>query len=103
MIEVVDPGLLTTVQDGGRTGYQAWGVTVGGAVDRFSLNTGNLLVGNHPDAPGIEMNLIGAVFRAHETLAAALTGADFSAKLEGKDIPLIHGSGVKWEYADASR
>lgn len=88
MIEVVDPGLLTTVQDGGRTGYQAWGVTVGGAVDRFSLNTGNLLVGNHPDAPGIEMNLIGAVFRAHETLAATLTGADFSAKLDGKDMPL---------------
>ena len=94
MIEVIESGLLTLIQDGGRTGYQAWGVTVGGAVDRFSLNIGNLLVGNHPDAPGIEMNMTGAVFRAQELLIATLTGADFSAELDGKKIPL--GTVFSW-------
>lgn len=94
MIEVIESGLLTLIQDGGRTGYQAWGVTVGGAVDRFSLNIGNLLVGNHPDAPGIEMNMTGAVFRAHEALIATLTGADFSAELDGEKIPL--GTVFNW-------
>ncbi len=46
MITVIKPGLLTTVQDLGRTGYQQYGMVVAGAMDSYSLQVGNLLVGN---------------------------------------------------------
>ena len=43
MIEIIRPGLLTTVQDGGRMGYQAYGVPVCGAMDWLSLALANIL------------------------------------------------------------
>ena len=43
MIEIIRPGLLTTVQDGGRMGYQAYGVPVCGAMDWVSLAVANIL------------------------------------------------------------
>ena len=49
MIRILDPGLLTTVQDGGRYGYQRFGVPVCGAMDAQALAMANLLVGNKPD------------------------------------------------------
>ena len=49
---VIDPGLSTTVQDGGRTGYREWGVPPGGAFDRGAAGLANALVGNAtPIAP----------------------------------------------------
>ena len=44
--EVISPGAFTTVQDLGRYGYQKYGVSISGAMDRFALRAGNLLVGN---------------------------------------------------------
>ena len=52
MIDVIRAGLLTTVQDLGRHGYRHLGVAMGGALDRLSLEVGNRLVGNRPDAAG---------------------------------------------------
>jgi antagonist of KipI len=45
-IEVLEPGMLTTVQDLGRFGYQRYGVPVSGAMDGLALRAANLLVGN---------------------------------------------------------
>ena len=45
-MEIVSPGLLTTVQDLGRTGYQRYGIPVCGALDSVSLRIANILVGN---------------------------------------------------------
>ena len=53
MIEVIKPGLLTTVQDQGRWGYQCYGVAVAGAMDAFALASANLLVGNPEGAAGL--------------------------------------------------
>jgi biotin-dependent carboxylase-like uncharacterized protein len=58
-LHVVAPGLLTTIQDRGRVGYQHLGVPVSGALDPVSLHAANLLVGNLPDAGALEVACIG--------------------------------------------
>ena len=50
-IEVIKPGLATTVQDRGREGYYHVGVPPSGGLDQFSLVAANLLVGNEPGPP----------------------------------------------------
>ena len=49
------PGLVTTVQDVGRVGYQRYGLSVSGAMDRTALRIGNRLVGNPDGAAGLEV------------------------------------------------
>jgi 5-oxoprolinase (ATP-hydrolysing) subunit C len=63
MIDVIRAGLLTTIQDLGRHGYRHLGVAMGGALDRLSLEVGNRLVGNRPDAAGLEITLGPTVLR----------------------------------------
>ena len=45
-LEVISPGLMTSVQDRGRFGYQALGISVSGALDTDSFDIANALVGN---------------------------------------------------------
>jgi biotin-dependent carboxylase-like uncharacterized protein len=85
--EVVQPGLLTTVQDRGRYGYQKYGVPVSGAVDDIALRLGNRLVGNPSDAAGIEITVLGPTLRARADAVIALTGAETRAELDGARIP----------------
>ena len=75
MIDVVDPGLLTTIQDIGRSGYAHLGVPPSGACDPVSLALGNTLVGNAPGAPALEATLIGPRLRFARPTLVALTGA----------------------------
>ena len=62
-IDVIDGGMLTTVQDLGRFGYQRYGVPTSGALDLFSLRAANRLVGNPDDAAGLEMTVVGPRLR----------------------------------------
>jgi antagonist of KipI len=80
---VESPGLLTTVQDLGRPGFGAMGVSPSGAADPVSLRLGNLLVGNEPTAAGLEMALVGGSFVFPEGAIIALTGANFVATIDG--------------------
>ncbi len=57
-MKVVKPGLLTTVQDTGRTGYQKYGVLGSGAMDTISLRIANLLAGNQEKEAGLEITLM---------------------------------------------
>jgi antagonist of KipI len=75
MIRVISPGLLATVQDLGRPGYADIGVSASGAADALALRAGNLLAGNPPGAPAIEMTMTGGVFEFHCDAVAALAGA----------------------------
>lgn len=72
MLEVVDPGVLLTIQDGGRPGLAHLGVPTSGACDRWGLATANLLVGAPPDAAALEVTLGGCVLEATATCALAL-------------------------------
>ena len=88
VIQVQEPGLFTTVQDLGREGFGAMGVSASGAADAVSLRLGNRLVGNDEGAAGLEMTLLGGMFIFPEGALLALTGSDFGAKLDGKPVEL---------------
>lgn len=76
-IKIIQPGMLTTVQDLGRPGLRAAGVSLGGAADPWALRLANLLVGNAENTPALEMTLTGAELEfSHEALIA-VTGGDF--------------------------
>jgi len=77
VIEVLSPGLLTTVQDLGRHGYGHLGVSPSGAADPVALRLGNRLVGNPESAAALEMTLAGGRFRFPDGAVVALAGADF--------------------------
>jgi antagonist of KipI len=85
-IQVLAPGLLTTVQDLGREGFGPMGVSASGAADAVSLRLGNRLVRNAEGAAGLEMTLLGGTFLFPEGAVVALTGSDFGATLD--DVPI---------------
>ena len=74
-IEVIRPGLLTTVQDRGRPGLAHLGVPPSGAADPAAYELGNRLVGNPPGAAALEATLDGPVLRFDRPTIVALTGA----------------------------
>ena len=86
MIEVVDPGLLTTVQDRGRPGLAHLGVPPSGAADSRALALGNVLVGNPPDAAVLEATLVGPRLRFDLPTLVALTGACEPQVLETREL-----------------
>jgi len=86
-LEVLAPGLLTTVQDLGREGFGPMGVSPSGAADPIALRIGNRLVGNAEGAAGLEMTLLGGTFQFQGACVAALTGSDFGAMLDGAAVP----------------
>ncbi len=87
-ISVASPGLLTTIQDGGRTGYRRFGIPVGGVMDDYSAKLANLLVGNVPGAPLLEITLTGPELVFHQKATIAITGADMSARVNGQTVSL---------------
>jgi antagonist of KipI len=88
VIQVIAPGLFTTVQDLGREGFGPMGVSSSGAADAVSLRMGNRLVGNAEGAAGLEMTLLGGTFEFPDGAVLALTGSDFGATLDGKPVEL---------------
>jgi KipI family sensor histidine kinase inhibitor len=82
-LEVMEPGLQTTVQDLGRPGQGRIGVSPGGAADRGALIAGNRLVGNPEGAAGLEITLAGPRLRVLQPLRLAVTGADLGAAING--------------------
>jgi biotin-dependent carboxylase-like uncharacterized protein len=86
-LTVLAPGLLTTVQDLGREGHGALGISASGAADALSLRVGNKLLGNPDGAACLEMTLLGGSFRFSEDAQVAITGSDFQPKLDGRDMP----------------
>jgi biotin-dependent carboxylase-like uncharacterized protein len=86
-IEVVKPGLATSVQDAGRPGYYNIGIPLSGALDQYAFRAANLLVGNEEGAAALEATLLGPelVFRA--AAIVAVTGAEATPKLNGEERP----------------
>ncbi len=87
-ITVLEPGLLTTVQDLGRDGYGRIGVSPAAAADPAALRIGNRLAGNPDGAAALEMTLQGGAFRFEEAAVVAVTGSDFGPAIEGRPVPL---------------
>lgn len=88
-LEVLRPGPLSLLQDAGRPGFAALGVSESGAADRFAFGLGAMLVGNQAAREAaIEVTLGGLSARAHGTVILALTGADADARVgERRVVP----------------
>lgn len=88
-LEVLDGGVQSTVQDAeGMIGYWTVGVPPCGAMDSYSFRIGNKLLGNDPNAAGIELTMRGGTYRFRTTTSFCITGADMSATLDGETVPM---------------
>lgn len=92
MLEVLEPGLRTTVEDLGRPGWCHLGVPVGGVADAWSARVANLVADNPPDAAVLEIVLAGPRLRALAPVTVALAGADLGASIpRGAAVRLARG------------
>ena len=87
MLTVLKPGLLTTVQDLGRPGYQQYGIVVGGALDAFTTRAANLILGNDDNAAVLEMAQTGPELKFEHDTLVAWCGADFDARIGMEPLP----------------
>lgn len=103
-VKVLNPGLLTTVQDLGRPGYFHLGIPIGGAMDRLALRAGNLLVGNEEGAASLEAVFIGPQLEFQADTTIAVTGGEMPIKLDGEEqpswtaIPVKKGQVLSFNY-----
>ena len=96
MIEVEEPGALTSIQTArGRLGWRHLGIPVGGAADAWSARLANRLVGNDDDAPLLEVTLVGPTLRFDAAARAALTGSPIEASIDGLPFPPFVGRDVR--------
>jgi len=86
-IHVLHPGVLATIQDKGRYGYQQFGVIVSGAMDPYSLRIANRLVGNSENEGALEVTMFGTSLQFERDTVVAITGADLTALLDSEPAP----------------
>jgi antagonist of KipI len=86
-VRTLSPGLLTTVQDGGRAGHAAIGVGGAGAMDGVALRLANLLIGNAQNAAALEITLRGPRLRFESDALIALSGAEIEARCDEITVP----------------
>ena len=89
-LKIVKAGMLDSIQDLGRFGYQQVGINPTGAIDKYSAAIANILVGNDQNEAVIEMHFPAAAIFFEQAAIIALSGADFSASINGKSIPVNH-------------
>ncbi|MDW0109854.1 5-oxoprolinase subunit C family protein [Sporosarcina aquimarina] len=88
MIQVVKAGLLDTIQDSGRIGYQQFGVIQSGTMDTVSSRIANLLVGNAKGESVLEVTLVGPTLLFKEACLISLCGGDFTPEIDGMPVPM---------------
>jgi antagonist of KipI len=88
LFRVVKPGFFTTVQDLGRTGFLRFGVPVSGAMDDFSFQLANMLVGNHPNDACLEITVIGPELEALSDTQIALGGGDLPPLVNNEEVTM---------------
>ncbi|MFN0134861.1 MAG: biotin-dependent carboxyltransferase family protein [Phycisphaerae bacterium] len=83
-IRVIEPGMLTTVQDLGRVGHRSDAVVTGGAADRLALRLGNRLLGNVESAAALELTHTGCTLEALTAIRVLIAGeCDVSVETRG--------------------
>ena len=86
LFKVIKPGLQTTVQDLGRYGFQRFGISPSGAMDTYSLEIANLLVGNPLGEAALEATLIGPKLEALTNVSIAICGGNLSPRIDGQEV-----------------
>ena len=88
ILEILSPGILTSIQDLGRYGYGRYGVAPSGALDSYALRMANLLVGNRSHMAGLEAMLVGPAIRALADILVAVTGGDLQPRRNKQPIAM---------------
>ena len=101
-IKVLRPGLLTTVQDHGRHGFQHIGLCPGGAMDPFALSLANALVGNPIGEAALEITVIGPELQFEEDSLVAVCGAEFQGSFP-HNRPVLAPAGSRYNVGRAVR
>lgn len=86
-IEILKPGLLSTIQDSGRIGYRDIGMPIAGCMDNFAASMANSLVGNETNLPVLEFTYGGVELMAHSDMLIACCGAGAILSANGKNLP----------------
>lgn len=86
-VTVLNPGLLTTVQDMGRIGYQQFGVPVSGVIDPRAAEIANILVDNPGGEAVLECTMMGPHLQFGRAVCIAITGGDLGPTLDGAPVP----------------
>lgn len=94
-LNILNPGLSTSIQDLGRPGYFHLGIPMGGAMDRFALRAANLLVGNDEAEACLEAVFMGPEVEFGRDAVIAVTGADLPVKIDGAEQPSWTSLSVK--------
>ena len=94
-IKVIRPGMMTTVQDLGRTGHRAAGVPLSGAMDALALRVANSLAGNPDNAAAFEISLIGPELEFSEEGVVAIAGAECEGLPAWRPVVVRAGERVK--------
>ena len=81
-VSVIQGGMLTTIQDQGRTGYQQYGIPSSGVMDEYSYALANALVGNQRGEAVLEITYMGPMLSFEEDVIIAITGANLSPMVD---------------------
>lgn len=90
-----NPGVLTTIQDEGRYGYEQFGMSPSGPMDLKAFRTANLLAGNPAGESALEATVLGPALRFDQENVIALTGADMQPVLNGRPCPMYQAVAVR--------
>ena len=103
-LTIVRPGMLTTVQDLGRWGYQAVGVPVAGPMDWYAHRLANSRVHNPPSAAALEITLLGPELLAEGEITCAVAGAEFDVRVNDRSIdpaqPFVLRAGDRLRFGE---
>lgn len=89
-LKIIRQGVLDTIQDLGRYGYQYLGINSNGVMDQFSAQLANALLGKNLSAPVIEIHFPASQFLFEKETVICITGADFLPSVNDQPIPLDH-------------
>ncbi len=95
MIKVIQPGLFTTIQDGGRHGYRNIGIPTSGFMDQESAWAANIIVDNDREESLIEITLKGPTLLFNNNCTISITGGDFNPLINGMPIKMYESINVK--------
>lgn len=86
MIEVIQAGIHTSIQDRGRFGYRNQGIPLSGAMDQYSSHLANQIIGNHADAAVMEFVLQGPTLYFHRETSISITGGEWDIELNAQKV-----------------
>lgn len=87
-IKIIKPGILTTIQDTGRTGFRNMGIGSSGAMDSFAIQVANYLTGNNATEAVLEINFPAPEILFLQNAVISLTGAHFTPIINAEKVPL---------------